>query len=124
MAFLMILSVILLFRLTIGNTTLYSQCDHSSGLLQKLELAAELKSDLRDTVDWGREWLVDFSAGKTELVSFDRSNNAGAIVVKMDGSNVDEKSSFKRLVLSFSSKLDWGSYTISVPKTASKKLEP
>ena len=108
----------------IGNTTLYSQCDHSSGLLQKLELAAELKSDLRDTVDWGREWLVDFSAGKTELVSFDRSNNAGAIVVKMDGSNVDEKSSFKRLVLSFSSKLDWGSYTISVPKTASKKLEP
>ena len=30
--------------------------------------------------------LVDFNAGKTQLVSFDRSNNTGAIDVKMDGS--------------------------------------
>ena len=39
-------------------------------LWQQLELASELESDLRDTVDWGRKWLVDFSAGKTQLVSF------------------------------------------------------
>ena len=32
-------------------------------------MAYELESDLRDTVDWGRKWLVDFSAGKTQLVS-------------------------------------------------------
>ena len=25
------------------------------------------------TVDWGRKWLVDFKAGKTQPVSFDRS---------------------------------------------------
>ena len=50
----------------------------------KLEL--ELESDLRDTVDWGKKWLVDFNAGKTQLVSFDRSKNTGAIDVKMDGS--------------------------------------
>ena len=40
----------------------------------------------------------------------------------MDGSVFDKKSSFKMLGLTFSSKLDWGSYIISVPKTASKKI--
>ena len=41
-----------------------SFCDDISGygsnkmfdLWQKLELAAELESDLRDTVDWGKKW--------------------------------------------------------------------
>ena len=33
-----------------------------------------------------------------------------------------KKSSFKMLGLSFASKLDWGSYIISVAKTASKKI--
>ena len=59
-------------------------------------------------MDWGRKWLVDFNAGKTQLVSFDRSNNTGAIDVKMDGSVLEKKSSFKMLRLTFSSKLDWG----------------
>ena len=40
----------------------------------------------------------------------------------MDGSVVEEKSSFKMLGLTFSSKLDWGSYIISIAKTASKKI--
>ena len=56
------------------DTTLYSKCDQASDLWQQLELASELESDLRDTVDWGKKWLVDFNAGKTQLVSFDRSN--------------------------------------------------
>ena len=84
-------------------------------------MASELESDLRDTVDWGRKWLVDFSAGKTQLVSFDRSNNTGAIDVKIDGSVLEEKSSFKMLGLTFSSKLDWDSYIISIAKPVSKK---
>ena len=46
-------------------TTLYSKCDQASDLWQQLELASELESDLRDTVNWGRMWLVNFSAGKT-----------------------------------------------------------
>ena len=33
-----------------------------------------VESDLQDTVDWGRKWLDDFSAGKTQLVWFDQSN--------------------------------------------------
>ena len=35
---------------------------------------------------WGRKWRVDFTARKTQMVSFDWSNNTGAIDVKMDGS--------------------------------------
>ena len=104
------------------DTTLYSRCDRASDLWQQLELASELESDLRETVDWGKKWLVDFNAGKTQLVSFDRSNNNGSIDVKMGGSILEEKSSFKMLGLTFSSKLDWGSYIISIAKTASKKI--
>ena len=74
------------------------------------------------TLDWGRKWLVDFCAGKTQLVLFVRSNNTGAIDLKIDGSVLDEKSSFKMLGLTFSSKLDWASYIISIAKTASKKI--
>ena len=44
----------------------------------------------------------------------------GAIDVKMDGSVLEEKSSFKMLGLTFTSKLDWGSYVISIAKTALK----
>ena len=104
------------------DTTLYSKCDQASDLWQQLQLASKLESDLRDTVDWGKKWLVDFNAGKTRLVSFDRSNNTGVIDVKMDGSALEEKSSFKMLGLTFSSKLDRGSYMISIAKTASKKI--
>ena len=63
------------------DTTLYSKCDQASDLWQQLELASEFESDLRDTVDWGRKWLVDFS-----------------------------------------SKLDCGSYIVSIAKTSSKKI--
>ena len=64
----------------------------------------------------------DFNAGRNQLVSFDRSNNNGSIDVKMGGSILEEKSCFKMLGLTFSSKLDWGSYIISIAKTASKKI--
>ena len=84
------------------DTTLYSKCNQASDLWQQLELASELESDLRDTVDWGRKRLVDFNAGKTQLVSFDRSKNTGAIDVKMGGSVLEEKTSFKMLGLTFS----------------------
>ena len=74
----------------------------------QLELASELESDLQDTIAWGRMWLGDLNAGKTQLVWFDRSNNAGAIDVKMEWSVLEEKSFFKvlGLSLSLSCKLD------------------
>ena len=74
------------FVIYADDTTPSSKCDHASDLWQQLELASELESDLRDTVDWGKKWCVDFNAGKTQLVLFDWSKNIGAIDVKMDGS--------------------------------------
>ena len=40
----------------------------------------------------------------------------------MNGFVLEEKSSFKMLRLTFFSELDWGSYIISIAKTASKKI--
>ena len=104
------------------DTTLYSKCDQAFDLWQQLELASELESDLRDTVDWGKKWLLDFNAGKTQLALFDRSNNNGSIDVKMDGSVLEQKKSFKMLGMTFSTKLDWGSCIFSIAKTAYKKI--
>ena len=66
-------------------------------------------------MDWGKKWLVDFNAGKTQLVSFDCSNNTGAVDVKIGRSVLEEKLSFKVLGLTFSS------YIIYIAKTTSKK---
>ena len=73
-------------------------------------------------MDWGRKWLVDFNAAKTQLVLFDRSNNNGSINVKMDRSVLEEKSSFKMLGLTF---LNWiGALTLSLLlKLPPRKLE-
>ena len=73
-------------------------------------------------MDWGRRWLVDFNVEETQLVLFDWSNNTGALDMKMDGSVLEEQSSFKMLGLSFSSKLDWGSYIISISKIVSSEI--
>ena len=73
------------------DATHYSKCDQACDLYQQLELASELESDLRDTVHWGRKWLVNFNAGKTQLVLFDWTNNTGVIDVKMNGSVLLEK---------------------------------
>ena len=70
-----------------------------------------------ETVEWGRKWLVDFNAGKTQPVLFDRSHDSGAIDVKMDRSVLEEKSSFQMLGLSFPSKLNKGPYIVSIATT-------
>ena len=53
------------------------------------------------------------------MVSLDWYNKNGAINVKIDGPILEEKSSFRRPMLTFSAKLDWASY---ICKSASKKI--
>ena len=60
---------------------LYSKCDQASDLWEQLELAGKLKSDLWDTVGWGKMLVVNFSAEKIQLVLFDQSNNISAVDV-------------------------------------------
>ena len=52
------------------DTSLYSICE------------LEFESNLWDTVEWDRTWIVDFNAGKNQLVSLGRSHNSGAIDVE------------------------------------------
>ena len=53
---------------------------------------------------------------------FDWFNNTGAIDGKMGGSVLEENSSFEIIGLTCSTKLNWDSYTISIAKTAYKKI--
>ena len=117
MPFLMVLSVILLSMLMVLLSILsvirHLICGNNLNWLLNLNLIYE-------TLWTGaKKWLADFNAGKTQLISFDWSDNTGAIDVKMDGSVLEEKSSFG---LTFSPKLDWGCYIISIANTASKKI--
>ena len=78
------LTVILLSMLKI-------ECDQASDLWQQLELASEVASDLWGTVDQGKKRLIDFNAGKTQLVSFEQTNNTVSIDVEMDEPVLEEK---------------------------------
>ena len=110
MTFLMMLSEILLSMLMILLSTLsvirHLICGNNWSWLLNLNLIYE-------TLVWGSTWLVDLTAGKTQVVLFLQSKNV-KIDMEMDGSVLEERSSVKILVLSFSSKLEWGSYIISV----------
>ena len=75
-------------------------------------------------MDLGKKLLVDFDAGKPQLVLFDWCNNTGSFDVKMDGSFLEKTSSFKMLGLTFSSNLNWGSYIPLLLKLLPRKLEP
>ena len=61
------------------DVTLKSKCDSDSDLWQQFEF----ESDLGDIVDWGRKWRFYFSAGKTQLVSFEHLNNCETMNLKM-----------------------------------------
>ena len=87
------------------DSILCSWCNQAYDLWQQLELASELESGLRDT-GLRQNVFVDFNAEKTQLVSFDWSNNTITVDVKMDGSVLAKKSSLKMLEFSFYSKLD------------------
>ena len=59
-----------------------------------------------------------------KLVSSHCPDNSGTFDLKMDQSVLNEKPRLNKLGFSFSSKLDLGSYVVSITNTTSKKLEP
>ena len=78
----LLMNIIFNIAVCADGTALYSNFDQATDLWQQLKLTSELESDLQDTVDWGMEWFFNF---KTQLVLFFRSNNTGAIDMKMGG---------------------------------------
>ena len=71
----------------VDDTAIQSNCNLASDLWKQLELASGRESGVQDIVNCDRKWLVDFSDGKSQLNSFDKS---GVIDVKMDGSVFEE----------------------------------
>ena len=71
-------------------TTLYCKYEQVCDLCQQPQFASERQSNLLNTIDCGMNWLIGFSAGRTQLVLFDRSNNSGAVDMKVDGSALEE----------------------------------
>ena len=63
--------------LSILSVTRHLICSNNLNWLLNLNLIYEI-------LDWGKKCLVDFNAGKAQLVSFDRSDKNGSIHV-MDG---------------------------------------
>ena len=113
----MMLSVILLsmqvILLSILNVIWHLICGNNLNWFLNLNLIYETL--------WTGARIALFNIGKTQLVSFEWSNNTGSIDVKVEGS-VLEKKSFNIVKLTFSFKLDQCSYIISIAKTASKKI--
>ena len=114
------LSLILLSMLTIKLSILsvirYLICGNNLNWFPNLNLIYE-------TLWTGaRVGLLILILGKLSCYFFDQPNNTGSTDTKMDVSVLEEKSSFKILGLTLSSKLDWSSYIISVAKTISKKI--
>ena len=49
------------------DTTLFSKFNQASDLSQELEMASTFEFELRDAMDWGWKWFIDFNA---KLVSY------------------------------------------------------
>ena len=74
-------------------------------------------------------WSGIWSVATTKIsfwawIWFTRHCGLGQEVTWIGGSVLEEKSSFKILGLIFSSRLNWGSYLISIAKVSPTKLEP
>ena len=115
--FLIFLSVILLSMLIILLTILsvirHLICGSNYNWLLNMNLVYK-------TLGWGRKWLVDFNAGKTQLVLFDWSNSTGTTDVKMDESVLEERSWGWPSLLNWIGALTWS----LLLKLLSRKLEP
>ena len=121
--FLIILSVTLLSMLMI--LLCYLKCDQTSDLWQQLELASEQESDLLGIAEWVRKWLVHISAGNVFWNWFYLSSLIILVLLMWKWMVLFLRKNhllrwFKEI--NFSSKLDWGSYIISIAKNASRKI--
>ena len=101
----------------------YSKYNHVFDMKKKRKLASEPNYDLLDTAYWNRKVIAVFGDRKNKLDFFDCSNKSGFLELNMDGFFLKEKSPFKIVKVSLSSKLDRGSYIMFVVETTFKYLE-
>ena len=112
-------NVICVTGIYVDDTTLYSKCDHASDLWQQLELTFEFESDLQDTVDLSRKCLLISLLEKLKWFHLTGLITLVLLMWKLMGLFLRKNHLSRLLGLTFSLKLDWGSYIISVAKTTS-----
>ena len=121
------LSVILLSMLTILLMILLWVWAGTFAKKTKFKVWTSIFVETTTVSSWTWIWPLKLSEleqevviwfGKTLLVPVNLSYNSGAIDVKINRTALGEKPSFKMLWITLSSKLDWGSYIVSVTKTA------
>ena len=119
-----------IYNITIyaDESTQYFRCHQASDLWQQLELASNLNLAYKTLrTETGSGLLISMLEKLnlfclTGLTSLVQKLMLNIIDVEIDGSVLEEKSSLKILRLSFSSKLDCGSYIISIVKIVSDKI--
>ena len=89
------------------DTTVYSKCDPASDLWQTTRIGFWTWVWSMGHGGLGLEMACWFNSWE-HSTGFIRFNNTGAIDVKTDGSVLEDKLSFERQGLTFSSKLDLG----------------
>ena len=104
------------------DTTLYSGLPKPSCIFDKVELAADLESDLRAVVEWGDKWLVTFNCTKTKLLSINRYHDPFLPSVNMSGEELPENELIRLLGLYFTNTLDWTPYIESIALSAARKI--
>ena len=104
------------------DTTVYSCLGKTNDVFNKVEMAAELKVDLRTVVEWGDKWLVTFNPSKTKLLSINRFKDPFLPSVMMNRAELPENSHFCLLGLTFSNDFSWNNYIESIAKSAAMKV--
>ena len=107
----------------VDGITLYSKFDHAFDLWQQLEFASEPESDIWDTVEWGRKWLVYLMLEKCKWFYL---TGLIALVLLMWKwmSLLLKKNHLLRCWGWLSSKLDWALALSLLLKLPPRKLEP
>jgi len=104
------------------DTTIYSCLGKSHTVFDKVELAADLESDLRTVTEWGDKWLVTFNSSKTKLLSINRHRTQNLPEINMNKEPLPESDFFRLLGLPFTNNLSWNKYIDQIAKAASKKV--
>ena len=116
--FLMMFSLMLLSMLKIIQFTL-NIVMYLTWKKKQTKIGFWTKLYLLDTAYWSTKVIADFDDGKNNLDWFNCTNKSHFLDLKLDGIFLKEKSSFKILKVSLSSKLDRGYYIMFVVETTS-----